>query len=121
MADLSEVAPFAVGLAPWGLQFLWGRFLRRADSAEERLEKEEAARASLVTTKLDHLLEKVAGVERDMSLLVEKLSGQASEVREVKARVEGMSGSYGPRLAALELDLRELKTRFGIFESKANK
>jgi chromosome segregation ATPase len=96
--------------AAWGAKELIVRYVRRVDAHED---KEQAT----TTGKLDQVLSKVGILESDMRLLLEKLSTAAGQVAEVRARVEGLSANYGPRISNTETALVELRTRAASADS----
>lgn len=81
--------------------------MRQVASGEKAVQHVEEERDH----KLDEVLTVVQRMERDLAVMGHKLSTQAVEAGELKARIEGMSGNYGGRLGAVESRLAVLESR----------
>jgi hypothetical protein len=115
MSDGSDLLPWLAGpgsVIAWKLgEWLVGSKVKRGEQAEEKAEDER-------DNKLGEVLEIVTKMERELAVMGHKLTSQAVESGEIKARVEGMSANYGSRvglleqrLAVLDEGMRELRER----------
>lgn len=114
-------------MLPWlsgpGAVALWaagkwavGRFVKKADSAEEQLQKIEA-------TKLDLVLEKVTSIEVELADLRHEGKSSADRqkqieaaVAEVRQRVDGVSNNHGPALDLLKQTVARYDERLKALE-----
>lgn len=122
MSDGTELLPWLSGpgaIALWKVGE-WGvtRFVKKADTAEEKLEQQEA-------TKLDKVLEKVTNIEVELSDLRHEAKAAAGRhaqiegaVAEVRARIDGVSNNHGPALDALKQTVARYDERIKALEGK---
>ena len=116
MSEPGEWVPYVAG--PAGVVGLWKVVEWLVSSKVKRGETVEAKAEDERDAKLAEVLRVVQKMEGELALLSLKLSTQAVESGELKARIDGMSSNYGgrlggveQRLAVLDEGVRELRER----------
>lgn len=107
-----------VTLAPWAVKWIFERLVRKQDAHEEQREAKLEQRDHDLSLKLDAALAKLAHLESEVRIVSERISSQGAGVQEAKARIDGISANYGPRLSALEQSIVELRTRISTWGTK---
>jgi hypothetical protein len=116
MAEPSEIVGLLAGggggvLAVYKLaEWLVTSKLSKADKAEEKADEAREKASHELAAKMGEVLAVVQKMEKELAVMARDISTQAGSVNEVKARIEGISSNYGPRLAALEQGIVELRT-----------
>ncbi len=112
-------------LLPWlsgpGAIVLWsagkwvtGRFVRKADSAEDKA-------AELAAKQLQEVAETTRRVERSVDQLTHAMQSQGNGLVVVTGRVEGISKDYGGRLHAIEETQARHDERIKVVERKGRR
>lgn len=96
---MNEMLPWLAGpgsIVVWKIgEWVVASKVRRGESAEAKAEDER-------DRQLAEVLRVVQKMEGELALLSLKLSTQAVESGELKARIDGISGNYGGRLGGIE-------------------
>lgn len=120
MSDGTELLPWLSGP---GAVLVWKagswavtRFMKKAESAEEQLQK-------LEKSKIDLVLEKVTSIEIELSDLRHEAKSSAgrqaqieSAVAEVRGRIDGVSNNHGPAIDALKQTVARYDERLKALE-----
>lgn len=116
MTDPVETAGLVVGGGVgWkAVEFLFARFVSRAD--RERDDREKA-----VADKLDQVLSELHELKTGIAADRERAISQSAAVSEVKARIDGISANHGPRLGQLEQDMAATRERLDGLERRRGK
>lgn len=111
--ELPEAVGYVAGGggAVWLVRLLVDRFVTRADKVSESVEHGRE-------TKLDAVLSLVTKMERDLSLVNERQTAAAALVSKLDERINGISGSYAPRLARLEEQIARIDERMAAAKGR---
>jgi hypothetical protein len=110
IGGVAVVAMVAKDVLVFAVKALFGRFLRRSERLETKLEdKHESLFA--------RLLAEVESMRRALDVMVERLTHHQASVSEVRERVD----DHGGRINALELGQAELRTKVEFLSSTGGK
>lgn len=83
-------------------KYIWDQVRGRKDKLEERTEDDAREAMREQQEKLEEVLGTVRKMDRDLSILGDRLSTQAGAVTKIEERVNGIGEHYGPRIGQLE-------------------
>ncbi len=104
MTDPVETAGLVVGGGVgWkAVEFLFARFVSRADKERERADAERDTREKEMSEKIDRLLTDVGDLKSEIRLHSERATAVQASVSEMRGRLDGVSKNHADRLTKLE-------------------
>lgn len=102
-------------------KFIWDSVRSRKEQLEEKAEEARDKKLDALLAGQEEQKKQLSVVELELRGLTERLSTQAGQVAEAKARIEGISANHGGRLGAVEQALVEIRTKLAMLETPRRK